>query len=61
MKYVSDKFNGVAYCDIVVPDDGGFDDMLALIGDKNSGEKLDRIIGKNFYLSLSCVTFSNVG
>jgi type I restriction enzyme M protein len=46
VKYVSDKFKGVAYGDIDVPKGGGFDDMLALIGDKNIGEKIDKIIAK---------------
>ncbi|MCL2007171.1 MAG: type I restriction-modification system subunit M [Treponema sp.] len=46
VKYVSDKFKGVAYGDIEVPKGGSFDDMLALIGDKNIGEKMDKIIGK---------------
>jgi len=46
VKYVSDKFKGVAYGDIDVPEGGSFDDMLALIGDKNIGEKMDKIIGK---------------
>ena len=46
VKYVSDKFKGVAYGDIDVPDGGSFDDMLALIGDKNIGEKMDKIIAK---------------
>ncbi|MDR0577715.1 MAG: type I restriction-modification system subunit M [Candidatus Accumulibacter sp.] len=46
VKYVSDKFKGVAYGDIDVPEGGGFDDMLALIGDKNIGEKMDKIIAR---------------
>ncbi|MCL1865282.1 MAG: type I restriction-modification system subunit M, partial [Spirochaetes bacterium] len=46
VKYVSDKFKGVAYGDINVPKGGGFDDMLALIGDKNIGEKMDKVIAK---------------
>ena len=46
VKYVSDKFKGVAYGDIDVPEGGSFDDMLTLIGDKNIGEKMDKIIGK---------------
>jgi len=41
VKYVSDKFKGVAYGDIDVPDGGGFDDMLALIGNKNIDEEMD--------------------
>ena len=46
VKYVSDKFKGVAYGDIDVPPGGGFGDMLALIGDKNIGEGMDKIIAK---------------
>ena len=46
VKYVSDKFKGVAYGDIIVPKGGSFDDMLKLIGDKNIGEKMDKIISK---------------
>ena len=46
VKYVSDKFKGVAYGDIDVPVGGSFDDMLALIGDKNIGEKINKIIAK---------------
>lgn len=46
VKYVSDKFKGVAYGDIDVPSGGSFDDMLALIGDKNIGEGMDKIIAK---------------
>ena len=37
VKYVSDKFKGVDYGAIDVPDGGSFDDMLALIGNKNIG------------------------
>ncbi len=46
VKYVSDKFNGVAYGDIDVPEGGSFDDMLALIGNKNIGEEMDKIIAR---------------
>lgn len=46
VKYVSDKFKGVAYGDIDVPEGGSFDDMLALIGNKNIGEEMDKIIAK---------------
>lgn len=46
VKYVSDKFKGVAYGDIEVPEGGSFDDMLALIGNKNIGEEMDKIIAK---------------
>lgn len=46
VKYVSDKFKGVAYGDIDVPRGGSFGDMLKLIGDKNIGERMDKIIAK---------------
>lgn len=46
VKYVSDKFKGVAYGDIDVPSGGSFDDMLALIGHKNIGEEMDKIIAR---------------
>lgn len=46
VKYVSDKFKGVAYGDIDVPEGGSFDDMLALIGSKNIGEEMDKIIAR---------------
>ncbi|GHU38104.1 type I restriction-modification system subunit M [Betaproteobacteria bacterium] len=46
VKYVSDKFKGVAFGDIDVSDGGSFDDMLALIGNKNIGEEMDKIIAR---------------
>jgi type I restriction enzyme M protein len=46
VKYASDKFKGVKYGDIDIPKGGSFDDMLALIGNKNIGEGIDKIIGK---------------
>lgn len=46
VKYVSDKYKGVTYGDIDIPKYGSFDDMLSLIGDKNIGEKMDKIIAK---------------
>lgn len=45
MKYVSDKFKGDTFGDIVVPEGGSFDDMVRLKGDKEIGEKIDKIIG----------------
>ena len=35
VKYVTDKFKGVKYADITVPEGGSFDDMVALKGSKN--------------------------
>jgi type I restriction enzyme M protein len=46
VKYVSDKFKGVAYGDIDVPEGGSFDDMIKLIGKKDIGEKMDKIVAK---------------
>ena len=46
VKYVSDKFKGIAYGDIDVPEGGSFDDMLALIGNKNIGEEMDKVIAR---------------
>lgn len=46
VKYVSDKFKGVKYADINVPEGASFDDMVALKGNKNIGEEVDKIIAK---------------
>ena len=46
MKYVTDKFKGVKYADITVPEGGSFDDIAALKGAKNIGEDIDKIIAR---------------
>ena len=46
VKYVTDKFKGVKYADITVPDGGSFDDLVALKGNKNIGEEMDKVIAK---------------
>ena len=46
MKYVSDKHAGVPDAMIEVPDGGGFADMARLKGDKEIGDKINKIIGK---------------
>jgi type I restriction enzyme M protein len=46
VKYVSDRFKDEIYGDIKIPKGGGFDDMVSLIGDKNIGEKMDKVIAK---------------
>lgn len=46
VKYVSDKFKGVTFGEIDVPEGGSFDDMIKLIGNKNIGEEMDKIIAK---------------
>ncbi|WP_211838231.1 type I restriction-modification system subunit M [Proteus terrae] len=44
MKYVSDKYKGDPYGMIVVPQGASFDDMVALKGDKEIGDKTNKII-----------------
>ncbi|MBU5473361.1 type I restriction-modification system subunit M [Roseburia sp. MSJ-14] len=46
VKYVTDKFKGIKYADITVPEGGSFDDMVALKGAKNIGEGMDKVIAK---------------
>lgn len=46
MKYVSDKYAGKKNALIEIPDGGSFADMVKLKGDKEIGEKIDKIIGK---------------
>ncbi len=45
MKYVSDKTENDPYALITVPEGGGFSDMVALIGNRDIGEKINVIIG----------------
>ncbi|HAS3628732.1 TPA: type I restriction-modification system subunit M [Vibrio cholerae] len=44
MKYVSDKYKGDPYGMIVVPQGASFDDMVALKGDKEIGDKINKLI-----------------
>ena len=46
VKYVSDRYKGVDYPDICIPEGGSFDDMVELIGSKNIGEGINKIIAK---------------
>jgi type I restriction enzyme M protein len=46
VKYVSDKYAGDAKALIEVPKGGGFADMIALRGDKEIGDKINKIIAK---------------
>ena len=46
MKYVSDKHAGNADALIEVPAGGGFSDMVRLKGDKEIGDKINKIIGR---------------
>ncbi len=46
MKYVSDRYAGKPNEVVVVPDGGGFDDMIACKGDKEIGDRLNKIIAR---------------
>jgi|APLak6261673822_1056097.scaffolds.fasta_scaffold01620_2 type I restriction enzyme M protein len=46
VKYVSDKYAGQPDALIEVPDGGSFQDMLALKGDKEIGDKINKIIAR---------------
>lgn len=46
VKYVSDKYAGKRHAMIEVPEDGGFEDMVRLRGDKEIGDKINMIIRK---------------
>lgn len=46
VKYVSDKYSGQKDALIDVPPGGSFTDMVALKGDKEIGDKLNKIIGR---------------
>lgn len=46
LKYVSDKYAGQPDALIEVPQGGSFQDMVALKGDKEIGDKINKIIAK---------------
>jgi type I restriction enzyme M protein len=46
MKYVSDKYADTPHATIEVPEGGGFADMVRLKGDKEIGDKINKIIGR---------------
>ncbi len=46
MKYVSDKYAGKANALIEVPEGGGFADMVKLRGDKEIGDKINKIVAR---------------
>jgi type I restriction enzyme M protein len=46
VKYVSDKYAGQPNALIEVPEGGSFDDMVALKGDKEIGDKINKIIAR---------------
>ena len=46
IKYVSDKYAGVPYAPISIPDGASFKDMVALKGKPNIGDEINKIIAK---------------
>jgi type I restriction enzyme M protein len=46
LKYVSDKYAGQKDALVEVPGGGSFADMVALKGDKEIGDKINKIIAK---------------
>src|SRR5213594_1163300 len=46
VKYVSDKYAGKKNALLEVPKGGGFADMVALKGNKEIGDKINKIIGR---------------
>jgi len=46
MKYVTDKYAGQPDALIEVPEGGSFDDMVAVKGDKEIGDKINKTIGR---------------
>ena len=46
VKYVSDKYAGQKDALLDVPKGGGFADMVAAKGDKEIGDKMNKIIGR---------------
>src|SRR5919109_1231682 len=46
VKYVSDKYAGRPHALIEIPEGGSFSDIAALKGDKEIGDKINKIIGR---------------
>lgn len=46
IKYISDKYAGKKHALITIPEGGGFQDMVALVGTKDIGEQMNLIIAK---------------
>ena len=44
VKYVTDRYKGDRYADIIIPEGGSFDDMVDIKNDPNIGEKMDKVI-----------------
>ena len=46
VKYVSDKYKDDPYGAIAIPQGASFEDLVALKGNKNIGEEIDKLIAK---------------
>src|SRR5215217_2671679 len=46
IKYISDKYAGVPYAPITIPAGAGFKDMVALKGNPNIGNEMNKIIAR---------------
>lgn len=46
LKYVSDKYKNQQYATIEIPEGGSFDDIVAAKGDKEIGDRINKVIGK---------------
>lgn len=46
VKYVTDRYEGDAYAEIEIPEGGSFNDMIAAKGQKDIGDKINKIIRK---------------
>ncbi|GLC31165.1 type I restriction-modification system subunit M [Clostridium omnivorum] len=46
VKYVTDRYKGDRFAEIIVPEGGSFDDMVAAKNKSNIGEEIDKIISK---------------
>ncbi|CAA9386145.1 MAG: Type I restriction-modification system, DNA-methyltransferase subunit M [uncultured Rubrobacteraceae bacterium] len=44
LKYVSDKYAGKANALVKIPENGSFDDIVKLRGDKDTGEKMNKVL-----------------
>ena len=48
VKYVSDRYAGQKDALLDIPPGGSFADMVALAGDKEIGDKINKVIGRNY-------------
>ena len=50
VKYVTDKFKGVKYADITVPEGGSFDDIVALKNNPMTIKNIPKTVSERSYL-----------